>query len=91
VTLVTPVAGPLLSCREALDFLADYLEGELAPEVRVAFERHLARCSDCERYLESYREAIRLGRLAWDAAGPAADVPEALVQAILASRGAAVR
>jgi hypothetical protein len=85
VTLVTPVAGPLLSCREALDFLADYLEGELAPVVRVAFERHLA------RYLESYREAIRLGRLAWDAAGPAADVPEALVQAILASRGAAVR
>jgi anti-sigma factor RsiW len=76
-----------ISCREVLDFLAAYLEGELAPGVRAAFERHLALCPACVDYLESYRETIRLGRAAYDPDGPApAEIPEELVAAILASR-----
>jgi len=76
-----------LSCREALDFLAEYLDGGLAAPVRATFDHHLALCVDCRRYLDDYAETIRLGREAHAADGPASEqVPEELVAAILASR-----
>jgi anti-sigma factor RsiW len=63
----------------------DYLDGELAEGSRRVFEEHLAECPDCVRYLERYRETIRLAKAAAvdDAEG---DVPESLVTAILAAR-----
>ena len=78
---------PVLSCRELIDFLAAYLDGELAPETRADFDRHLSLCPSCVDYLASYRETIRLGKRACepDAELPA-DVPSELVDAILASR-----
>jgi len=78
---------PLLTCRELIDFLAAYLDGELAPEARAAFEVHRSLCPDCVGYLASYRETIRLGKQACepDAELPA-DVPRELVDAILATR-----
>ena len=79
------MAGHPLSCREILDFLAAYLDGELPANVRAAFEDHLKLCRECVRYLESYAETIRLEQGAYDLDGPAPDeVPEALVAAILA-------
>jgi len=77
----------LLTCRELIDFLGAYLDGELAPEARSDFEAHLSVCPDCIDYLASYRETIRLGKQACepDAELPA-DVPRRLVDAILAAR-----
>jgi len=77
----------LLTCRELIDFLSAFLDGELAPEPRAAFETHLSVCPRCVDYLASYRETIRLGKKACepDAALPA-DVPSELVDAILAAR-----
>ena len=77
----------MLTCRELIDFLAAYLDGELAPEARTVFERHLSLCPNCVDYLASYRETIRLGKQACepDAELPA-DVPSDLVDAILAAR-----
>lgn len=75
------------TCREVIDFLAAYLDGELPERVRSDFERHLTLCPECVHYLESYRETIRLGREAHDGGGPAPEeVPEELILAILASR-----
>lgn len=74
------------SCREFLEFLAAYLDGELPEGIRSDFEHHLTRCPACVHYLESYRETVRLGQLAYDLDGPVPDgVPEELVEAILAS------
>jgi anti-sigma factor RsiW len=78
---------PLLSCRELIDFLAAYLDGELAPETRADFDRHLSLCKSCVDYLASYREAVRLGKRACEPdAELSADVPSELIDAILASR-----
>jgi anti-sigma factor RsiW len=78
---------PLLSCRELIDFLAAYLEGELEEPVRADFERHLSRCPSCVDYLASYRETVRLGKQACQPeADLPTDVPPELVDAILASR-----
>ena len=76
-----------MSCRDVLDFLAAYLDGELGTRVREAFERHLARCPACVSYLESYRETIRVGREAHAAEGAVVEeIPEGLIDAILGSR-----
>ncbi len=79
--------SPLLTCRELIDFLAAYLEGELASEARAEFEAHLTVCPQCVDYLASYRESIRLGQQACEPdAGLPADVPSELIEAILAAR-----
>jgi anti-sigma factor RsiW len=76
-----------LTCRELIEFLAAYLDGELSPEERAAFDRHLGACPDCVHYLESYRETVRLEKRAFAAeAQLPGDAPPELVAAILASR-----
>lgn len=76
-----------LSCREAIEFLAAYLDGELAVEEHQAFGVHLSRCPACVDYLATYRKTIQLGKraLAADVEG-LDDVPAELVNAVLAAR-----
>jgi anti-sigma factor RsiW len=81
----------VLTCRDAVDLLAAYVEGELDPFRTRALLRHLARCRDCEAYLDGYRKAIALGRAACAGehegfASRGDDVPEGLVRSILAAR-----
>jgi anti-sigma factor RsiW len=77
-----------MTCREVIEFLMAYLDHELPPEQRSAFEVHLLECADCVAYLETYKETVRLGKSAFeDADGDAGDdVPEELIAAILAAR-----
>lgn len=77
-----------MSCREAIDFLASYLDGELPPQVCAAFDAHLAECPSCVAYLETYQATIRLGKAAYSSPDqpPPADIPQELLQAILAVR-----
>jgi anti-sigma factor RsiW len=72
-----------MTCREVLDFLMSYLDGELPPDVRAAFESHLSKCPSCVAYLNSYRTTVALGK---DAYGEERQsIPEELVQAMLAA------
>ncbi|HVM98239.1 MAG TPA: zf-HC2 domain-containing protein [Candidatus Acidoferrales bacterium] len=77
-----------MTCREVVEFLAEYLAGELPPEQHKAFREHLGGCTDCVTYLKGYEDAIRLGKVALSQSDRAVpdDVPEELVQAILAAR-----
>ena len=79
---------PYITCRELLDFLYLYLEGELPEDRRREFERHLGVCDPCREYIRQYRESIELGRAAFRGDDLPADegIPEELVQAILSSR-----
>lgn len=63
------------TCREVIDFLMDYLEGDLALERRRAFEEHLAECPSCVSYIATYRATIELAR---GAAGGAPPLDEAV-------------
>ncbi|MBI1335646.1 MAG: anti-sigma factor [Phycisphaera sp.] len=78
----------MITCRELISFLADYLEGNLAPTERVAFEEHLGVCPDCVNYVESYKTTHKAIPLAYaDENDPApSEVPEELIQAILEAR-----
>jgi anti-sigma factor RsiW len=79
-----------VTCREFAEFIGEFLDGELPSAERQAFEHHLARCGNCTRYLESYRQTVALGKGAFadpDRSLPA-DVPEELADAILRARRA---
>jgi len=75
-----------LACRELIEFLADYLDGDLGPDERSVFERHLAECPDCAAYVRSYAETIRLAKDAFDDDRLPPGVPDELVRAILEAR-----
>jgi anti-sigma factor RsiW len=77
-----------LTCRELVDFLMSYLDGELPDPERRAFDAHLAVCEDCVAYLQTYEATVGLGRRAFESPeAPVPDVvPAELVAAILASR-----
>lgn len=77
-----------MTCRELIEFLADYLEGSLPSEQRAVFEQHLGICSQCVTYLDTYRKTIQLERAALCDEAQVADPPEDLVRAILAARRA---
>jgi anti-sigma factor RsiW len=68
--------------------MMDYLSGELSSESRAEFHHHLSDCSNCRRYLASYRETVKLGKRAFedDDANLPSQVPEELVKAILSAR-----
>jgi anti-sigma factor (TIGR02949 family) len=76
----------MLTCRELTEFLLAYLDGELPEAQRREFERHLEACPACVHYTETYRETVRLGKQCCASDALPADVPEALVRAILAAR-----
>ena len=77
-----------MTCKELIGFLMDYVDGELPPDERRRFDHHLGLCTDCASYLDSYRETVRLGKMICrpDKDEPPEDMPEDLVQAILAAR-----
>ncbi|MDA1091779.1 MAG: zf-HC2 domain-containing protein [Acidobacteria bacterium] len=77
-----------MTCRELTTFIADYLSGDVPPDTRREFERHLEVCPNCVRYLRGYEDTIKLGRQAFaeDDAPVPDTVPEALVEAVLNAR-----
>ena len=79
-----------MNCREFVDFLMSYLDGELDETARAVFESHLGGCRVCHSYLDDYKKTIELGRACCGApAGPVPDdAPAELVAAILQARRA---
>ena len=73
----------MITCKELIAFLADYLDGALPQETNAEFERHLAVCDSCVQYIATYRETIRMAKGVEEL--PIEDPPEDLVKAIVAS------
>ena len=73
----------MITCRQVISFLLEYLDGTLSPEERQRFDEHLAVCASCTAYLATYEITIRMEKLAF---AEEADVPEDLVAAVVASR-----
>lgn len=81
-----------LTCSEVLAHLSDYLDGDLASDLRTGLEAHVRECPDCARFggafaavLQRLRDELRSGA-GWGAAasgesldpGVAARLDEAL-------------
>jgi anti-sigma factor RsiW len=62
-----------------------YMDNELPADQRAEFDRHMAACPSCVDYLKTYEKTVELTKTAADDPVPA-EVPESLVQAILAAQ-----
>jgi anti-sigma factor RsiW len=73
-----------MTCRQLIEFLADYLDGALPADQRAAFERHVGACRACADYLATYRETIRVTRAVAATTGRCnpPPMPDDLVRAI---------
>lgn len=79
----------MLSCKELIESLTDYLEGRLSLPRKAAFQLHLLCCGQCRDYLHNYETTIAASKQAFsdpdDEVTPT-EVPEDLIQAILKAR-----
>jgi len=85
----------MVTCRQANEFLDDYLAGELPRKQRLIFEWHIRLCSGCKDYLDQYRRSIDLCRDNFYGPEPEAreeesqqQVPEQILKGILAAKRA---
>ena len=49
-----------LTCAEFVELVTAYLDGALDRDTEGRFVDHATRCEGCERYLDQFRETIRL-------------------------------
>ena len=72
-----------MTCKELIDFLDDYVSGELPAPQAALFERHLTHCPSCRADLDSYRATVALARSTHPPNPPT--LPPELLTAILAA------
>jgi anti-sigma factor RsiW len=71
-----------ITCREFVELVTDYIEGQLAEARRIEVEIHLGACEGCEAYLAQIRATIAGLR----ALARAEDFPRTRAQALAAFR-----
>lgn len=50
----------MFTCRECIDSLLDYLDGDLSAEQRAHLDAHLNACTPCVEFVKTYRATTRL-------------------------------
>jgi anti-sigma factor RsiW len=65
-------------CRECVDLLVDYLEGDLPPERARALEIHLELCPACVRFLRTYQGTVDVARRL-----PLGEIPPELTERLI--------
>ncbi len=78
----------MITCEEFEEFILAYLEGDLSASQKFVFEMHLKVCRECREFLAAYQNAMSLtkGTLVEETKFNTEDVPEDLIQAVLAAQ-----
>jgi anti-sigma factor RsiW len=50
----------MITCREMVDLLSDYVDGSLEPTVARQLEAHLRGCTDCTAFLRTFKDTLAL-------------------------------
>jgi anti-sigma factor RsiW len=50
----------MFTCRECIDLLLDYLDGDLSAEQRAHLDAHLNACPPCVEFVKTYRATTSL-------------------------------
>lgn len=67
-------SNQMLTCREMVELVTDYLEGRLDDADRARFEAHIAECDACTLYIEQMRMTIAaLGHIPPETISPRAE------------------
>jgi len=70
----------MITCRELVELLIDFVSNELSPEHCARIEKHLSDCPPCEAYVKTYRLTIQLSRQL-----PCTPLPEELARRLRAA------
>jgi anti-sigma factor RsiW len=71
---MSPRTNQMLTCREMVELVTDYIEGRLDDADRERFEAHVAECDACTLYIEQMRMTISaLGRIPPETVSPEAE------------------
>ena len=54
----------MFNCKDSIDKLLEYLDGDVAPEVKQHLDEHFQGCAPCEEFLKQYRETAPICRKA---------------------------
>ena len=49
----------MLRCRDIVELLGEYLDGQLEPATAEALSAHLADCQECTAFVNTYRGTVR--------------------------------
>ncbi|MDH3972772.1 MAG: zf-HC2 domain-containing protein [Deltaproteobacteria bacterium] len=49
-----------MRCEDLIELINDYLEGEMNPQFKEEFERHIDDCSSCLAFFETYKKTKEL-------------------------------
>ena len=52
----------MFNCKDSIDLLLEYLDGEVSPQVKEHLEQHFQGCTPCEEFLKQYRETGKICR-----------------------------
>lgn len=52
----------MICCKECLDLLSDYLDGELDPQISSSLEEHFQDCPPCIAFLNTFKTSTNLCR-----------------------------
>jgi len=64
----------MLTCREMVELVTDYLEGRLDETSRARFDEHVAECAACTLYIEQMRQTITaVGHIPLESVSPEAE------------------
>ena len=72
-------------CMSGVELIMEYLEGQLAPDLRAAVDAHAAHCPRCVAFIASYQETPRVLRDATMVEMPA-DLEASLLAALRSKR-----
>ncbi|MGO9056961.1 MAG: anti-sigma factor family protein [Candidatus Binataceae bacterium] len=83
------MAAEKMTCREFVELIGAYHEGDLPAHQQSAFAAHIPECPKCRAYFSSYEATARLARTAMKTREKECSdtLPEELVKAILKLRG----
>lgn len=78
----------MLTCKQMIDALVDYVDGRLSLSRRFAVVVHLLCCGHCRSYLHDYQTTIKASQESMASVDepPPVEVPEDFVQAVLKAR-----
>ena len=76
------MTSPIQHCKDCVDLLGEYIEGNLPPERAQALEEHLSFCPPCITFVRTYRATRKLCRSAL-----AREMPQELVSSLSAFLG----
>ena len=64
----------MICCKECIELLHDYLEGELTPEINASLEEHFEDCPPCIAFVNTYKSASHLCKVTLESN----DIPDAV-------------